>query len=205
MLLAFVMAEYPPALQELIRAFRRLPSVGPRSAERLALHLLASDPSQSQRLAHAISHARQAIRPCRQCGFYSEADLCGICADSSRDTTMWCIVAQSSDVISMEKAGGFKGLYHVLGGRISPLEKIGPEQLSIAPLLQRIKDAPPAELILALSADVEGETTSLYLTPLIKKHRVKVSRLATGIPAGSGLEFADRVTLGYALSGRREV
>src|ERR1043165_9726881 len=199
------MAEYPPALQELIRAFRRLPAVGPRSAERLALHLLHSEPAQSQRLADAITRARQSIHPCKQCGFFAEADFCGICTDRSRDTATWCIVAHCSDVISMEKAGGFNGLYHVLGGRLSPLEKIGPEQLSIAPLIQRIQQASPTEIILALSADVEGETTSLYLTPLLKKHRVKVSRLATGIPAGSGLEFADRVTLGYALTGRREV
>ncbi|PTY06004.1 recombination protein RecR [Verrucomicrobia bacterium LW23] len=199
------MAEYPPAFQELIRAFRRLPAVGPRSAERLALHLLSAEPAQSQRLAEAISRAREVIHPCPRCGFFAEGELCAICADSSRDTKVWCVVAQSSDVISMEKAGGFSGLYHVLGGRLSPLEKIGPEQLAIASLLRRIEESAPAEIILALSADVEGETTSLYLAPLIKKHGVKVSRLATGIPAGSGLEFADRVTLGYALTGRREV
>jgi recombination protein RecR len=201
------MTEYPPAFSELVEALRQLPSVGPRSAERHALFLLHADAAVSERLAAALTRARVEIHPCRHCGFYAQgADtLCAICSNPQRDQSLWCIVEQPGDVIKLEKSNFFRGLYHVLGGRLSPLDHVGPEDLSIAKMEQRLAEAPPKEAVLALAADAEGETTALYLAPILKKAGVKVSRLAMGIPAGGGLEYADSVTLGYALSGRREL
>jgi len=201
------MTEYPPAFVELVEALRQLPSVGPRSAERHALFLLQDGPAASERLAAALTRARAEIHPCRQCGFYAQGldALCSICANPQRDTTLWCVVEQPSDVIKLEKSNFFRGLYHVLGGRLSPLDRVGPEDLSIAKMEQRLQEAPPREAVLALALDAEGETTALYLAPLFKKTGAKVSRLAMGLPAGGGLEYADSVTLGYALSGRREL
>jgi recombination protein RecR len=201
------MTEYPSAFTELVEALRQLPSVGPRSAERHALYLLQADAAVSERLASALTKARAEIHPCRHCGFYAQGadSLCSICANPQRDSTLWCVVEQASDVIKLEKSNFFRGLYHVLGGRLSPLDHVGPEDLSIAKMEQRLAEAPPKEVVLALAADAEGETTALYLAPILKKAGVKVSRLAMGLPAGGGLEYADSVTLGYALSGRREL
>jgi recombination protein RecR len=199
--------DYPPAFNDLVQALRKLPSVGPRSAERHALYLLQADASVSENLAKALTAARTEIHGCRTCGFYAQgADaLCSICANPQRDHTLWCVVEQASDVIKLEKSNFFRGLYHVLGGRLSPLDRVGPEDLSIAKMEQRLKDAQPKDAVLALAADAEGETTALYLAPILKNAGVKVSRLAMGLPAGGGLEYADSVTLGYALSGRREL
>ena len=201
------MTEYPPAFAELVEALRQLPSVGPRSAERHALYLLHADAKVSERLAAALTAARAEIHPCKHCGFYAQGadSLCSICANPQRDTTLWCVVEQPSDVLKLEKSNFFRGLYHVLGGRLSPLDRVGPEDLSIAKMEQRLAEAPPKEVVLALAADAEGETTALYLAPILKNAGVKVSRLAMGLPAGGGLEYADSVTLGYALSGRREL
>ena len=201
------MTEYPTAFNELVEALRQLPSVGPRSAERHALYLLQADAAVSERLASALIKAHAEIHPCRHCGFYAQGvdSLCSICSNPQRDSTLWCVVEQASDVIKLEKSNFFRGLYHVLGGRLSPLDHVGPEDLSIAKMEQRLAEAPPKEVVLALAADAEGETTALYLAPILKKAGVKVSRLAMGLPAGGGLEYADSVTLGYALSGRREL
>jgi recombination protein RecR len=201
------MTEYPAAFLELVEALRQLPSVGARSAERHALFLLQTNASVSERLAKALVAARTEIHPCRHCGFYAQGldALCSICANPQRDASLWCIVEQPSDVLKLEKSNFFRGLYHVLGGRLSPLDHVGPEDLSIAKMEQRLAEAPPVEAVLALGADAEGETTALYLAPILKKAGVKVSRLAMGLPAGGGLEYADSVTLGYALSGRREL
>jgi recombination protein RecR len=201
------MTDYPPAFNDLVQALRQLPSVGPRSAERYALHLLQAEPAVSERLAAAITAARADIHACRACGFYAQGldALCSICANPQRDTALWCVVEQPSDVIKLEKSNFFRGLYHVLGGRLSPLDRVGPEDLSIAKMEKRLAENPPKEAVLALAADAEGETTALYLAPILKKAGTKVSRLAMGLPAGGGLEYADSVTLGYALSGRREL
>ena len=201
------MTDYPPAFNELVEALRQLPSVGPRSAERYALHLLQADVSVSEKLARALTAAKAEIHPCKQCGFYAQGldALCSICSSPQRDTTLWCVVEQASDVIKLEKSNFFRGLYHVLGGRLSPLDRVGPEDLSIAKMEKRLTENPPKEAVLALAADAEGETTALFLAPILKKAGVKVSRLAMGLPAGGGLEYADSVTLGYALSGRREL
>lgn len=197
--------DYPPSFQELIAALRRLPSVGPRSAERLALFLVSHDSHIARSLSTALEHVVEKIKPCPQCGFFAEEGHCPICGDPKRDTSTWCVVEQASDILKVEKTGTFRGLYHALGGRLSPLDQIGPEQLRIGELMARIDKQRPAEIILALAADVEGETTALYLAPLLKEKGVRVSRLATGLPAGGGLEFADSVTLSYALSGRRDI
>ncbi len=207
------MADYPPSFTDLLAALRQLPSVGARSAERLALFLVDAKPEVGARLASALVAVARNIVPCRDCGFYAEREegesevLCPICRDAGRDGSLWCLVERADDVVKFEKAagGGFRGLYHVLGGKLSPLEGIGPEELRVAPLLARLGTRPPKEVILALGTDVEGETTALYLAPLLKERGVAVSRLATGLPAGGGLEFADSVTLGYALAGRREI
>lgn len=201
------MTDYPPAFNELVEALRQLPSVGPRSAERYALYLLQANPKVSERLAAALTAARAEISSCRQCGFYAQGldALCSICSNPARDATLWCVVEQASDVIKLEKSNFFRGLYHVLGGRLSPLDKVGPEDLSIDKMEKRLREHPPKEAVLALAADAEGETTALYLAPILKGAGVKVSRLAMGLPAGGGLEYADSVTLGYALSGRREL
>ena len=201
------MADYPPAFQELVAALRQLPAVGARSAERLALFLTGQKAGVSERLAAALLTARERIVPCPRCGFFAEKGeaACPICRDPARDGALWCLVEQPGEVVKFEKAASFRGLYHVLGGKLSPLEGIGPEELGVGPLLQRIEAEKPCEVILALGTDVEGETTALYLAPLLKARGVLVTRLATGLPAGGGLEFADSVTLGYALSGRREL
>jgi len=201
------MTDYPPAFNDLVQALRQLPSVGPRSAERYALFLLQADATVSERLAAAVTKARLEIHACRRCGFYAQGldALCSICTNPQRDTSLWCVVEQASDVIKLEKSNFFRGLYHVLGGRLSPLDRVGPEDLSIGKMEERLKETPPKEAVLALAADAEGETTALYLAPILKNAGVKVSRLAMGLPAGGGLEYADSVTLGYALSGRREL
>jgi recombination protein RecR len=201
------MIDFPPAFSELVEALRQLPSVGPRSAERYALFLLQADVKVSERLAAALLAAKSGIHPCIDCGFYTSGkeSLCAICSDKARDPKIWCVVEQSSDVVKMEKSKFFKGHYHVLGGRLSPLQRVGPDDLSIAQMERRLANQPPVDAILALGGDAEGETTAIYLAPILKKAGVKVSRLAMGLPAGGGLEFADSVTLGYALSGRREL
>jgi recombination protein RecR len=199
------MIDFPPAFNELVAALRQLPSVGARSAERLALFLVEQKPFVSERLARALLEAKEKIQPCPDCGFYSEAGLCAICRDPARDRSIWCLVEHANEVIKFEKSGTHQGLYHVLGGVLSPLDGIGPDELRIAPLLARIERERPREIIIALGTNVEGDTTSLYLAPLLRERGVQVTRLATGLPAGGGLEYAASVTLGYALAGRREL
>jgi recombination protein RecR len=197
--------DYPPSVQRLIAALRRLPSVGPRSAERLALHILKSDQALADNLAVSVSEARHSVRPCERCGFYAETPVCEICGDANREQKTVCIVEQPADVISFEKSGAFKGLYHVLGGSLSPLDDIGPEELNIPKLLNRLREQGVQEVIIALNTDVKGETTMLYLARELHQLGVKVTRLATGISIGSSLEYADSATLTHAISDRKEV
>ncbi|MEM1060443.1 MAG: recombination mediator RecR [Verrucomicrobiota bacterium] len=200
------MTDYPPAMRELIEALRLLPSVGPRGAERLALFLLSEPEALSERLARAVYDARKKIAPCPECGNFAEAgQLCSICRDPNRDRSVWCVVEQASDILPLEKAGRFRGLYHVLGGRLSPIDGVGPDELNVEKLFERVRRGSPAEIILALSSEVEGETTALYLAPKLKELGVRVSRPARGLPAAGGLAYADSVTLGYALDGRSEL
>jgi recombination protein RecR len=199
------MLDYPPAVRKLIAALRQLPTVGSRSAERLALHLLQQEVDLSLSIADSIREARTRVKTCSVCGFFCESDLCEICADPKRDQTVICVVERPADVLSLEKSGTFRGLYHVLGGTLSPLDGIGPEQLRIASLQKRCLDSKVSEIVLALGHDVRGETTSLYLSGELKTSSLRVTRLATGLSVGGSLEYADPQTLVHALQGRKEI
>lgn len=197
--------DYPAPFLLLSRELRRLPGIGPRSAERIALWILSNKDARPSQLAEALTSAATAIHPCKQCGFFATGDLCEICLQPSRSGREICVVEQATDILPLEKTGAFQGLYHALGGRLAPLDHIGPDQLRIEPLLRRITDEHPAEIILALSADVEGEATTNYLVGLLAPAGIPVTRIAHGLPAGGGLEHADQITLQRALSGRRPV
>jgi recombination protein RecR len=199
------MANLPEPINELLAALNTLPGIGPRSAERLALHLVQSEAGAVQQLARAILHARERIRACPICGSLTELVPCSICADTRRDAALVCVVERPVDIISIEKAGTYRGKFHVLGGKISPLNGVEPEDLRIADLEKRFGAEPIKEVILALGTDVEGDATSYYLAKRLGAKSVKVTRIAHGLPAGSGLEFADELTLSRALEGRREL
>ena len=199
------MASLPEPIVELLAALNKLPGIGPRSAERLALHLVQSEPGAVRHLAQAIVQARDRIQSCPVCGALTEAIPCGICRDPRRDPAVLCVVERAVDILSIEKAASYRGKYHVLGGKISPLDGVEPEQLRIAPLEVRLRQEPVREVILALGSDVEGDATSFYLAKRLASAGVKVTRIAHGLPAGSGLEFADELTLSRALEGRREI
>jgi len=197
--------QYPAPIETLIKKLAKLPGIGNRSAERIALHLLQADARLSNDLADAIRNCRAQIRYCTRCGNYSVADLCDICANLKRDTGILCVVERANDILAMEKSAGFKGVYHALGGKISPLNGIGPEQLRVAGLMQRIQTEKPREVVLALSADIDGDATALFLANELKPHAVKVTRIAHGLAVGSTLEQSDEVTLARAVEGRREM
>ena len=197
------MIQLPEPISQLTAALGRLPGIGPRSAERLALHLVQADPDLSSQLAKTMVEARERIRACSVCGSLTEEDPCVLCSDHRRDDHIVCVVEHPTDVLSIEKSGSFKGRYHVLGGKISPLNGIGPEDLRVAELETRVKDGVIQELIVALGTDVEGDATSYYLAKRFSSETVRVTRIAQGIQAGSGLEYADEVTLSRALEGRR--
>jgi len=195
----------PEPVLQLIAALNKLPGIGPRSAERIALHLVQSDPAVVRQLSQTISEVRERIRLCPNCGALTEQIPCAICSDSRRDNSIVCVVERPVDIISIEKAGSFRGKFHVLGGKISPLNGIEPEDLRIAELESRLEREPIKEIVLALPTDVEGDATSFYLAKRFAAKALKVTRIAHGLPAGSGLEFADELTLSQALEGRREM
>jgi recombination protein RecR len=199
------MASLPPPINDLLAALGKLPGIGPRSAERIALQLVQSDAGSVKQLAQAILAAREKIRPCPICGGLTEEVPCGICADSRRDAGLMCVLERAVDIISIEKSASFHGRYHVLGGKISPLNGVEPEDLRIAELESRLAAEPIKEVILALGTDVEGDATSYYLAKRLAHRGVKVTRIAHGLPAGSGLEYADELTLSKALEGRTEL
>ncbi|MCI1665988.1 MAG: recombination mediator RecR [Atopobiaceae bacterium] len=191
------------ALQRLLDELGRLPGVGPKSAQRIAYHILGADPEEARRLATAILEVKQQVHFCPICFSYATHDVCDVCGDQSRDRTRICVVSEPRDVSAIERTGTYHGLYHVLGGVISPMDKIGPEQLHVRELLSRLADGDVTEVILATNPDVEGETTATYLSRTIKPLGVDVSRLASGLPVGGDLEYADEVTLGRAIEARR--
>ena len=199
------MSALPEPITALIAALSKLPGIGPRSAERLALHLVQNEAGAVKQLANAIVTAREKIQFCTVCGALTEQSPCGICEDPRRDSSMICLVERAVDILSIEKSGTFKGKFHVLGGKISPLNGVEPEDLRIADLERRLASEPIREVIVALSTDVEGDATSFYLAKRLAGKNVKVSRIAHGLPAGSGLEYADEITLSRALEGRREM
>ena len=193
------------ALQRLLDELGRLPGIGPKSAQRIAYHLLEADPEEARRLSDAIVEVKRQVHFCPVCFNYATRDTCDICADSRRDRTAICVVSEPRDVAAVEKTGAYHGLYHVLGGVISPMDKIGPEQLHVRELLQRLASGEVEEVILATNPDVEGETTATYLARTISPLGVTVTRLASGLPVGGDLEYADEVTLGRAIEARRKV
>lgn len=197
--------EYPAALRELIAQLRQMPGVGPRSAERIALWMVQAKAGQPEQIVSAIGATRESVRPCRECGFFATGDLCEICADSSRTRELLCVVEQPTDILPLEKTSAFRGLYHSLGGRISPLDHVTPEDLRIQQLVSRIETGRFSEVIFALAADVEGEATTSYLVELLRGKGPSLTRIAHGLPAGGGLESADELTLYQALSGRTKL
>ncbi len=196
---------YEGAVQDLIDELGRLPGIGPKSAQRIAFHLLAADPADVQRLAAALTRMKSEVRFCRVCGNVAEAEECRICRDARRDTTVICVVEEPKDVVAIEKTREFRGRYHVLGGAISPIDGIGPDDLRVRELMQRLADGAVTELILATDPNLEGEATATYLARLVKPLGLTVTRLASGLPVGGDLEYADEVTLGRAFSGRRRL
>ncbi len=193
------------ALQRLLDELGRLPGIGPKSAQRIAYYLLEADTEQARRLSNAIIEVKQQVHFCPICFSYATRETCDVCADSSRDRSEVCVVSEPRDVQAIERTGSYHGLYHVLGGAISPMDKIGPEQLHVRELLQRLSAGELQEVILATNPDVEGETTATYLARTIRPLGVKVTRLASGLPVGGDLEYADEVTLGRAIEARREL
>jgi recombination protein RecR len=197
--------EYPVAIRELIAQLRQMPGVGPRSAERIALWMVQTRGEQPDAIARAITTTRENVRACMRCGFFTTEQLCEICADPTRASEQLCVVEQPTDILPLERTSAFRGRYHSLGGRISPLDHVAPEDLRIRELVARVETEGFSEVILALAADVEGEATTNYLVELLKQFPVTLTRIAHGLPAGGGLESADELTLYQALSGRTKL
>lgn len=196
---------YEGIVQDLIDEFAKLPGVGPKGASRIAFHLLHADRSEIDRLTTVLSEVREKAKFCSICFNVAQADVCRICADERRDMTVICVVEEPKDVLAIERTREFRGRYHVLGGAISPLDGIGPDDLTISDLVARLSDKTISELILATNPNLQGEATATYLNRLISPLGIKVTRLASGLPVGGDLEYADEATLGRALAGRRQV
>ena len=194
---------YEGALADLIEELGRLPGVGPKGAQRIAFHILDADPTDVERLATALTEAKQRVRFCETCGRATESDPCSICADERRERSIICVVEESRDVVAIERTREFRGVYHVLGGAISPIDGVGPSDLRITELMQRLADTSIREVIIATDPNLEGEATASYLARMLADMDLAVSRLASGLPVGGDLEFADEVTLGRAFAGRR--
>jgi len=199
------MALLPESMTALIAALTRLPGIGPRLAERIALHLVQSESGTVKQLADALLQARERVRLCDICGALTEKSPCQFCSDPRREAGLVCVIERPVDIISVEKSGTYRGKYHVLGGKLSPLNGVEPEHLRIAALEQRLGTEPIREIVLALGTDVEGDATSFYLGKRLARPGLKITRIAYGLPAGTGLEFADELTLSRALEGRREM
>jgi recombination protein RecR len=197
------MASLPQPIEALVAALGKLPGIGPRSAERIALHVVQADAGFVQDLARTLVQARQQIAACENCGALTQSQPCPICSDPKRESSLVCVVERPVDIISLEKSGTYRGRYHVLSGKISPLNGVGPEDLRIAQLESRLTSEPIREVIVALPSDVEGDATSYYLAKRLRAKGVRVTRIAQGLPVGSGLEFADELTLSRAIEGRR--
>lgn len=198
------MDKYPEPLENLIKEFQKLPSIGRKTAERLAFYLLSQPPEELEALSQAVAHVKEKIRTCKECFNFTETEneLCEICRDSKRDTSVICVVSHPQELLKLEKTREYRGLYHVLGGLLSPVNGIGPEQLHIEELLLRLSKGNVQEVILALDPKVEGEATAMYLARKIKPLGIKITQIAHGVPVGRDLEFADEVTLSRALAGR---
>ncbi|WP_432541842.1 recombination mediator RecR [Kineococcus sp. SYSU DK002] len=196
---------YEGVVQDLIDELGRLPGVGPKSAQRIAFHLLAADADDVRRLAQVLTEVKSRVRFCSVCGNVAQEELCRVCRDPRRDPSVICVVEESKDVVAIEKTREFRGRYHVLGGAISPMEGVGPDDLRMRELLSRLSDGQVTETIIATDPNLEGEATATYLARLLKPMGLKVTRLASGLPVGGDLEYADEVTLGRAFAGRRSL
>jgi recombination protein RecR len=199
------MSYYAEPIARLLEELERLPGVGPKSAQRIAFFLLKGDDEAAQRLADSVVEVKKQIHFCSRCFNFATEDLCEYCGDPRRDPSILCVVEEPRDVVAIERTGEFHGLYHVLQGAISPIDGIGPEHLRARELIERLADGSVTEVIIATNPNIEGETTALYLSRLIKPLGIKVTRIASGLPVGGDLEFADEVTLGRALEARREM
>lgn len=194
-----------PAIQKLLDEFERLPGIGPKSAQRMAYWILNTDRATALRLSEAIVEVKDTVHFCSLCFNYAEGDLCEICRSTSRDASLICVVSEPKDIPPIERTAVYRGLYHVLGGALSPMDGVGPDDLRIAELMRRLSSEDVREVVLATNPNVEGETTAAYLARLVKPLGIRVTRLASGLPVGGDLEFADEVTLGRALEARREL
>lgn len=205
------MNEFPESLEKLVNEFRRLPTIGKKTAQRLALHLVNRDPQQARDFAGALLEVAEKVHRCRICGNITEGDICSICASHSRDTSTVCVVEDVQNLLAIERGGSYRGLYHVLNGLLSPMREMGPEEIGAEDLLMRVEksqqepDHKIQEVILAISATVEGETTTLFLAEMLKAYPIKVTRIASGIPVGGSLEFYDELTLAKAMEDRRSL
>jgi recombination protein RecR len=199
------MAVLPDSLSSLISALSALPGIGPRSAERIALYLVQAESGAVKHLAETIVGARERVRLCALCGALTEKAVCDTCSDPRREASLLCVVERPVDILPLEKSGTYRGKYHVLGGKISPLNGVEPEDLRIAELEKRLRSEPIKEVVIALGTDVEGDATSFYLAKRLAREGLRITRIAHGLPAGTGLEFADELTLSRALEGRREM
>ncbi len=199
------MFSLPEAISRLVAELGKLPGVGPRSAERIALHLVQTDPEAVRRLAESIVTARRDTRVCENCGALTQSSPCALCLDPRRESSLLCVLERPVDILTIEKSGSFRGRYHVLGGKISPLNGVEPEDLRITELEERLARESIKEIVIALGADVEGDATTFYLARHLAREGLTISRIAHGLPAGTGLEFADEITMSRALEGRREL
>lgn len=196
---------FPKPLEQLMDRLARLPGIGRRSAQRLAFHILYLPQEEAAELADAIVRVRERVRRCSACFAVTESDPCGVCSDPERDSSRICVVEEAEDVIAIERTGEFRGVYHVLGGALSPLDGVGPEQLRVGELLERVRRGGVAEVVLATNANLAGEATAMYIYKALKPHGVSVTRIAHGVPVGGELEYADEMTLAKALQGRHEM
>ena len=198
------MSGFPVSMRELVAEFSKMPGIGPKSAERLAFYILRAPKADAERLAKSVLKVKESVRFCKLCNNLSDEEVCGICKDSSREKELLCVVEEPKDIVTIEKAGNFNGLYHVLLGSLSPLDGIGPSDLKISELLDRVKKEKFKEIIIATDFNTEGEATALYLLKVLKGSGAKLTRVAYGIPVGGGLEYADQATIIKAFEGRRE-
>ena len=199
------MASYARPVERLITELSKLPSIGPKSAQRIAFHVIRGRPDDARALAEALREVKERIKPCRRCFNLTEAEECGICTDQRRDQAVICVVEDPYDIGPIERTGEYKGLYHVLGGALSPLDGIEPEDLRIAELVERVQSEDTKEIVVATNPNTTGEATALFIAQELKENSVRVTALASGLPVGGDLEYADEVTLGRAFAGRREI
>ncbi len=196
------MSYYPASIQILIKNIARLPGIGEKTAERLALHLIRGSRQEAEQLANSILNIKDKVRFCSRCFALSDGDMCGLCSDPARDASFLCVVEQPADMVAVEKSGAFRGMYHILSGALSPMNGIGPEDIRIRELIARVEKDQVKEVVLATSTNVEGEATASYIAQILEKYQIKVSRIASGVPMGGDLKYVDQVTLKRALETR---